>query len=372
MTPFLVDTTLRDGLQAPGISLSTDEKHQFIQKLHNAGFGEIEGGIPITGKDAVSFLRDIRDWPGRVISWCRADERDIKASERAGTGAVHISFPISERHLKTTGKTMDAVEDSINSLILTAYKNHDFVSVGFMDCFRTDPRKLNRVIRLALNAGALRIRIADSVGIGTPSELRRLAAKLKPKTLKYLEFHGHNDLGLATANALEAILLGFGGVSGTIGGLGERAGNLAWEQLALAADFEEKIHLNINSGAVFEMARSTLQTVGESIPPGMPILGERCRLHESGIHAAAHFRDDLAFMPYRPQEYGLPPVSVVAGSGSGKGSLAGMLKEFGIVPTAHQVKQLASELQKITGSNGGFLYANELLRVYEKIQGVYP
>ena len=368
--PFLVDTTMRDGTQAPGLRLSRDFKTELVRRLNEAGIRDIEAGIPAMGVDERAFLRLLAEGPGRIVTWCRARASDLADSERAGTGAVHIGFPASERLLDAVGWTRRDLMRRIRDLVRAGFIGHAFVSVGFMDCFRADPALLSAAVETAVEGGALRVRLADSIGIGTPERVRVLAALFPEPLLAMMEFHAHNDLGMATANAVQALESGFGGLSGTVGGIGERAGNLCWEQLAVAMAAIDRPIPGLSSRALVSLAIDLHAYIGEPVPPRRPVLGEACRLHESGIHAAAHLKDPLAFLPYRPEDHGLPAASIVAGTTSGRGGLAGMLREAGIEPDTRRLGPLSQEVRKKAEEAGRFLNGEELVRLYNGQIGV--
>ena len=340
--PFLVDCSLRDGLQAPGFTLSLESRKRIADGLAAAGFREIEAGLPAGGGNDSAILRYVRDLELRSIAWCRARSDDLEASEDVGTGAVHVAFPASRRLLTVSSWSEAELPDRIESLVSRALKGHDFVSVGFMDCFRADVSKVSALVSSAFSAGAHRVRLADSVGLATPDRIRRLAAEIDPRQIDRIEFHAHDDLGLALGNGLEALNCGFGGISGTIAGMGERAGNLAWERLAMIPADSNPVSSLLNPRVLVMLALEFHQMGGRDIPRRMPVIGRDCRLHESGIHAAAHYRDPEAYMPWNPASVGLPPARVAAGSSSGRGGLAGLLKELGASPSDGELSALVN------------------------------
>ena len=221
----VVDTTLRDGEQAPRVAFSAAERMELATMLAEAGIAEIEVGIPAMGEDEIEAIRGVvrLNLPTQLTCWTRAVESDILSAAACGTPFVHISFPTSRLQLELNGRDEDAQLEQVDRLVDIALREFDGVSVGALDGTRTDVDRLLAFGDAAWRAGARRLRIADTVGIGSPRAIRALFEQLR-RTLPSidLEFHGHNDLGLATANTLAAVEGGASAVSVTVGGLGER------------------------------------------------------------------------------------------------------------------------------------------------------
>jgi len=220
---------------------------------------------------------------------------------------------------------------------------HDFdcITVGAQDATRADPDFLIQFAVRAKAYGVRRMRIADTVGAARPGsivELIRAINKAVPGL--DLEFHGHNDLGMATANALSALESGARAVSVTVNGLGERAGNTALEQIALALQMHPDLNTAMDTTALLPLCRLVAQAAGQSIAPSQPVVGDGVFTHESGIHCHAMLKDARAYEPFAPQQAGHANRRFVLGSHSGSTAIRHLLRQAGIRITARQAQTL--------------------------------
>jgi homocitrate synthase NifV len=307
MKIHIADTTLRDGEQAPGVAFSIRQKLQIAKMLSDIGVDELEIGIPAVGKNERKNIRAIVDLklPCRLAVWCRAIKEDIEAAIECGTQIVHISFPVSSVLLKAMSKNREWVTKSIVQLVPFASDHFDFVSVGAQDAFRTDISFLKEFYSLAHQAGADRIRIADTVGTATPSKVTRTIQELMSLSCRLtVEFHGHNDLGMATANAFTAAEAGAQVLSVTVNGLGERAGNTPLEEIAVALSLDNKLYCNIRTSSLARICRYVSKASKRQIAASKPITGDSAFLHESSIHCSALLKDPLSYQPFLPENVG--------------------------------------------------------------------
>ncbi|MGD9007937.1 MAG: hypothetical protein PVG41_08455, partial [Desulfobacteraceae bacterium] len=226
--PYIIDTTLRDGEQAPGVCFSRESKLAIAENLDQAGIDELEVGVPAMGTLVQKDIRRIAalNLRCRLSVWCRAHPDDLAAALNCNVGGIHISLPVSPLQLSAVGKDTRWVLVQLENLVPQARLYFDHVSVGALDATRADRPFLKQFAEAAFSCGAERLRLADTVGIGTPGAIAELVSALVGGVPDMaFEFHGHNDLGLATANALAALENGAEAVSVTVNGLGERAGN---------------------------------------------------------------------------------------------------------------------------------------------------
>ncbi len=324
MTPddsiYIIDSTLRDGEQAPGVAFSRQDKLRLAEMLACAGVDELEAGIPAMGPEECRAIRDMTrlGLPCAITSWCRARRDDLEAAAGLSTQGVHISFPVSPALLKTIGKDAAWVFRTLEELVPWACQEFPYVSVGALDATRADETVLNAFAKAAVSYGAARLRIADTVGIASPVQVMREVRRLRESAPGLtIEFHGHNDLGMATANALCSAQAGAQALSVTVNGLGERAGNVPLEEIALALPIAAGKSCRIKPEKLQALCLFVAQLSGRCIPPGKPVTGGIIFTHESGIHCHGLMQNDLSYQPYHPQMVGRR-IEMILGKHSGR------------------------------------------------------
>ncbi|WP_025692948.1 beta/alpha barrel domain-containing protein [Paenibacillus zanthoxyli] len=231
----LVDTTMRDGEQTAGVVFSQEEKLQMAVKLDEAGIPWIEAGIPAMGRREQETLKEMLSLPLRatLIAWNRADEADIRASIACGFSHIHLSLPVSDLHIQfKLKKSREWVLERLQHILQFTRSFGCTVFVGAEDASRADPEFLLQYADVASRFGAERLRYADTVGCLDPFETFSRVNHLVSRSSLPVEFHGHNDFGLAAANTLSAFHAGAALASVTISGIGERAGNASLEEVA--------------------------------------------------------------------------------------------------------------------------------------------
>ena len=343
---WVIDTTLRDGEQAPGVCFSPEQRIMIAEMLDRAGVNELEAGIPAMGPDAVKGLMAVNslNLSSRITGWCRAKKGDIEAAERCGLKSIHISFPLSDRHLNVFNKERSWVFDTLDDLIPFAGKRFPYVSVGVQDATRCDKEILLRFIERASGLGVYRVRIADTVGITSPFEIYSLIKEITSSCDIEIEFHGHNDLGMASANALAAAEAGAKAISVTVNGLGERSGNVPLEQIAVILNLSDKFTTSIDTGHIMNICNYVADAAGRPIPPDKPVTGANVFLHESGIHCAGLIKDPLSYQPYLPESVGRKGFGFLLGKQSGSRAIMHMLGRAGIDITKDEAIRLKQVL----------------------------
>lgn len=330
---WIVDTTLRDGEQAPGVVFHTQERLDIARALARIGIDEIEAGIPAMGNTACNDIKLLSqsNLSCTLTSWCRADQNDLILAARCNTGGVHISFPTSSLLLKTFDKDENWVIEAMNRLIPFAGQYFDQISVGAQDATRTRRSFLTRFSKAALAAGVKRIRLADTVGMTSPvlvyELINTLSAKIPEMTF---EFHGHNDLGMATANAVTAVDAGADAVSVTVNGLGERAGNAPLEEVVMAlfevGAYKKKIHTPF----LADLCRMVAKASNRPLDASKPIVGSKIFSHESGIHCAGLIKNPSSYQLFDPKSVGRENSEYIIGYHSGTAGIVHALKDQGI------------------------------------------
>lgn len=329
MIPYFIDTTLRDGEQAPGVVFSFSEKVRIAALLDGAGVPELEIGTPAMGEAEVDEIRSIcrMGFGFKTLAWCRANKHDILCASRAETNGVHISFPVSPILMKAMGKDRNWVMSQLMELIEFASPMFDYVTIGAQDASRAEIDFLKEFVSTARAFGATRVRLADTVGILNPiSTFEMVSAIRSVETEIALEIHAHNDLGMATANTLAAFMAGANCLSTTINGLGERAGNAPMEEVAMALELSAGIKSTLHNEKFHELSSFVAQASNRPMSTSKPVTGKSVLTHESGIHTNCLLKDRSTYQLISAASVGRKEDDFLIGKHSGKATLEHFLQ----------------------------------------------
>lgn len=341
---FLNDTTLRDGEQGPGICFDEQSKIRIVDLLQDIGVHEIEVGIAATLHREKKFVEHLKcsSSSSKFGIWCRANIADIEKALTYGFGKIHISIPVSDFQLSHMGKSRVWVIDSLRQCVNTVKEKVGFVSVGAQDATRADRGFLRDVIELLNSMGVNRLRFSDTVGISTPSAIGELSRYIVQHFNNEVEFHGHNDLGMATANCVSAAENGVTQLSTTINGIGERAGNAPLEQVSAAMQFGLGLDCGIELKKVETLCQTVADAISRTIPVDAPVVGKNVFTHESGIHCHGQLKNSLMYQPFFAEEIGRKS-ELKVGKHSGSAMVCALLEKHGQGVTRSAAKKILAE-----------------------------
>jgi len=350
---LIFDTTLRDGEQSPGATMTHAEKLEIAGLLDEMGVDVIEAGFPIASEGDFAAVRAIAGQAANatICGLARANLADIdrcwEAVRPAKSPRIHTFIGTSPLHRAIPNLTMDEMAERIHATVSHARNLCDNVQWSPMDATRTEWAYLCRVVEIAISAGATTINIPDTVGYTAPREsadlIRRLIAEVPGAQDVVFATHCHNDLGMATANALAAVEGGARQIECTINGLGERAGNTALEEVVMALRVRGDIlpfATGIDTRKIMNVSRRVATVSGFAVQPNKAIVGRNAFAHESGIHQDGMLKNAETFEIMRPEDIGLSESNLVMGKHSGRAALRAKLKDLGYALGDNQLADL--------------------------------
>jgi 2-isopropylmalate synthase len=350
---LIFDTTLRDGEQSPGATMTHAEKLEIAQMLDEMGVDIIEAGFPVASEGDFAAVSDIarRTQNAVVCGLARANFADIdrcwEAVRHARRPRIHTFIGTSPLHRAIPNLTMDEMADRIHATVTHARNLCDNVQWSAMDATRTEHDYLCRVVEIAIKAGATTINIPDTVGYTYPREsaalIRMLLERVPGADTVVFSTHCHNDLGMATANSLAAVEAGARQIECTINGLGERAGNAALEEVVMAMRTRNDIlpyTTGIDTTRIMNISRRVSQVSGFPVQFNKAIVGKNAFLHESGIHQDGVLKNVQTFEIMRPEDIGLFAKNIAMGKHSGRAALRAKLRELGYELAENQLNDV--------------------------------
>ncbi|MCS7179897.1 MAG: 2-isopropylmalate synthase [bacterium] len=338
---LVFDTTLRDGEQSPGASLTSDEKLKIAFQLEKLGVDIIEAGFPISSEDdarAVKIIgENIKESIVCALARCKDEDINIalKSLEKAKKPRLHLFLATSEIHRKyKLKKAKEEIIKIAREKVRYAKKFIDDIEFSPEDASRTEPDFLLDVCKAVIEEGAKTVNIPDTVGYAIPEEFGKLIKFLRenlPQNI-VISVHCHNDLGLAVSNSLNAILNGARQVECTINGIGERAGNASLEEIVMNLVIRKnyyKVETNIKTEEIYKTSRLVSTLTGIPVQPNKAIVGKNAFRHEAGIHQDGILKYRLTYEIIDPKMIGIPESELVLGKHSGRHALKERLKILG-------------------------------------------
>ena len=375
---FIFDTTMRDGEQSPGASMSLEEKIQIARVFDELGIDIIEAGFPIASPGDFEAVSEVSKILKNSIpaGLSRASKKDIDACHEALKAAprfrIHTFISTSPLHMKhKLNKTPEQVLDAIKESVTYARKFTDDVEWSCEDGTRTDMDYMCKTVELAINCGAKTINIPDTVGYTTPSEYIKIITTLKNKVPNIdkaiLSVHCHNDLGLGVANSLAGVSAGARQVECTINGIGERAGNAALEEIVMAIRTRNDL-MPYSTGIKTELISKASKVVSNATFPvqfNKAIVGKNAFAHEAGIHQDGMLKNRETYEIMTPESVGVKKTSLVMGKHSGRHAFKDKLSDLGYSDLTDDVVQAAFGKFKVLADKKKHVYDEDIIALVD-------
>ncbi|WP_022852410.1 LeuA family protein [Thermodesulfatator atlanticus] len=365
----LLESTLREGEQRFGVYFTPQVKREIALGLISCGIEELEIGVVKPDEYLFNLWRSLKQagFAERLSFWCRLKKEDILLAQSFVPSKLNLSIPVSNIQLKK--RLHISCKDLLNkivNLIKFAADKFPFISLGLEDASRAEKDFLWQAIDSAVQAGAKRIRLSDTLGRWTPLEVANLVREFKSRFQGVeLAIHAHNDFGMATANAICALESGADWADVSILGLGERAG-LARTEEVLAFLYFHRNAKRYNLKRLVELVHYVAWHAGVSIPEFKPIVGKKLFYCETGLHVEALYKNRKLYEPFPPEEVGLKHHFEI-GAKSGRAAIASKLKELGFNISEQELDTIVKQVKIISREKGAPLSDNEVLSLVQKI-----
>jgi 2-isopropylmalate synthase len=379
---LIFDTTLRDGEQAPGNSLTPEEKIRLARQLEALGVDIIEAGFPAASEGDYRSVREIAAEVRKpvIAALARCTDRDIDLAGEALHGAarsrIHVFISTSDLHMREKLRlSREEVVERAREAVRRARRYTDDVEFSAEDASRSDPDFLCQVVQAAIEEGATTINLPDTVGYAMPHEyaamFRDVLARVPGADRVTLSAHCHDDLGLAVANSLAAVAAGARQVECTVNGIGERAGNAALEEIVMASQVRNGalgFGCNVESREIYRTSQLLSYLTGVFPQPNKAIVGRNAFAHEAGIHQHGMLQNGLTYEIIRPEMVGIPRSTLVLGKHSGRHGLERRYRDLGYDLSEAQITEVYREFIALADRKREILDEDLLALLHDSFQ----
>ncbi len=344
----IFDTTLRDGEQAPRVSFSYEDKREIAERLDRMGTHVIEAGFPVNSDAEFEAVRDIAEGTETTVAGlARVVDRDVEAALDAGVEMVHVFASTSDVQIEDSmHSTREEVVERSVACVERVKEAGVECMFSPMDATRTELDYLGEVVEATSEAGADWINIPDTCGVATPTRMAGLVRFVRERTDARVDVHTHDDFGLATANVVAGFEAGAHQAQVSVNGIGERAGNAAYEEVVMIAECLNGIDTGVDTTQIMELSRTVEAISGIDNPPNKPVVGANAFSHESGIHAAGVMTNADTFEPgvMTPEMVGATR-EFVLGKHTGTHNVRKHLEEAGFAPDDDEVRAVTRRVK---------------------------
>ncbi len=372
-TVRIFDTTLRDGEQTPGVSLTPEQKVRIARQLAKLGVDVIEAGFPVVSEGEYQAVKTIAEsrLGCEICALARCSKEDVDLAVECGVESVHLFIATSDIHLKyKLGMSRREVLRRAVEHVKYAKRKGVLVEFSAEDATRTELEFLKQVYREVVRAGADRINVPDTVGVIMPRAMYHLISSLKQEVKVPISVHCHDDFGLAVSNSLAAVEAGAEQVHVTVNGLGERAGNASLEEVVMALRALYGIKPRVKTRFLVETSELVERLTGIPVPPNKAIVGDNAFSHESGIHAHGVLRFPGTYEPLSPELVGHHR-RLVLGKHTGTKAVERELREMGLKPTKEQLREITRHLKSLA-DKGKRITDADIRAIAEHVVGKLP
>ncbi len=366
----VMDTTLRDGEQTPGVALSPDEKLNIAKNLDELGVDIIEAGSAITSTGEREGIKKIvkEDLDAEILSFSRGVKSDIDYALGCEVDGVHLVIPSSDLHIeKKLRKTREEVKEMAVETSRYALDHGLIVELSAEDATRADREFLKELFQAGLDEGAHRICACDTVSMMMPEQIYDLFSFLSETFKVPIATHCHDDFGVAVANTIAAVRAGATEVHTTVNGLGERAGNAALEEVVLGLNRFYDYETRVKMGGLYDISRLVERYTGVPISPTKAVIGDNAFAHEAGIHTHGVLSESSTYEPVSPEMVGQRR-RLIFGKHTGKHAIESELKSKGLNATDEQVEEIFQRIKSL-GDRGKLVTHVEWSAIVDEVMG---